>query len=63
VVGSLWKVDDQRTVPLMVEFHREYAHSENPAAALRNAQLKMLRSGDPARQSPSAWAAFRYAGN
>jgi CHAT domain-containing protein len=56
-------VDDERTVPLMVAFHREYADSGDPAAALRNAQLQMLRSGDHAKQSPSTWAGFRYVGN
>jgi CHAT domain-containing protein len=62
-VGSLWKVDDERTLPLMVEFHREYARSGNPAAALRHAQLQMLNSHDSTRRSPSTWAGFRYAGN
>lgn len=63
VVGSAWRVDDQLTRALMVEFHGEYRSSGNPAAALRAAQLRLLRSQDPALRSPAAWAGFRYAGN
>ncbi|HEY7766874.1 CHAT domain-containing protein [Longimicrobium sp.] len=62
VVGSLWQVDDQRTRPLMREFHQAYAGTGDGAAALRQAQLWMLRSPDSALRSPSAWAGFRYAG-
>jgi CHAT domain-containing protein len=63
VAGSLWRVDDDLTRPLMIEFHREYRKSGNGPDALRAAQLAMLRSGDPALASPAAWAGFRYAGN
>jgi CHAT domain-containing protein len=62
VMGSLWEVDDRHTRPLMEAFHREYLDSGNPAAALRQAQLQMLASGDPDLGSPSTWAGFRYAG-
>jgi CHAT domain-containing protein len=62
VVGSLWRVQDGHTRALMVEFHRAYLHSGNAAEALRQAQLGMLRSTDPALRSPAAWAGFRYAG-
>jgi CHAT domain-containing protein len=62
VVGGLWEVDDALTQPLMVEFHRAYAAHGNGARALRDAQLRMIRSADPALRSPAAWAGFRYAG-
>ncbi|HTA74577.1 MAG TPA: CHAT domain-containing protein, partial [Gemmatimonadaceae bacterium] len=62
VVGGLWQVDDRRTARLMIAFHRAYRESGDPAAALRSAQLVMLRSGDPDLRSPATWAAFRYAG-
>lgn len=62
VIGSQWRVDDGLTLPLMVEFHRAYRASSNSAEALRAAQLRMLRSSDPAQRSPSAWAGFRYTG-
>lgn len=63
VVGSLWRVDDQLTRALMVEFHRAYRRSGDGPGALREAQLRLLRSPDPALRSPAAWAGFRYAGN
>jgi len=63
VVGSLWDADDRLTQPLMLAFHRAYRRTGDPAAALREAQLEMLRSPDPTRRSPAAWAGFRYIGS
>jgi CHAT domain-containing protein len=63
VVGSLWQVDDRLTTPLMIEFHRAYRRSGDGPRALREAQLRLLHSPDPALRSPAAWAGFRYAGN
>ncbi|MEW5925941.1 MAG: CHAT domain-containing protein [Gemmatimonadota bacterium] len=63
VVGSLREADDRLTQPLMLAFHRAYRRSDDPAAALREAQLELLRSRDPARRSPAAWAGFRYIGS
>jgi len=63
VVGSLWEVDDRLTTPLMTGFHREYRRTGNGPRALRAAQLRLLRSSDPALRTPAVWAGFRYAGN
>lgn len=64
MVGSLWPVHDKLTQPLMLHFHERYRHHGDPARALREAQLWMLReSADSALASPAAWAGFRYAGN
>lgn len=63
VVGSLWRVDDQLTRTLMVEFHRAYRQTGDGPGALRQAQLRLLRSADPALRTPAAWAGFRYAGS
>lgn len=63
VVGSLWEVNDQRTRPLMQAFHEEYEESKDAALALQAAQIRMLESKDPARNSPSVWAGFRYTGS
>jgi CHAT domain-containing protein len=63
VVGSLWRVDDRLTRPFMLEFHRAYLGSGDPAAALRDAQMHLLDSRDPALRSPAAWAGFRYIGS
>lgn len=58
VVGSLWLADDSLTQPLMVNFHREYQISSNPARALQRAQRASIDSGAP----PAVWAGFRYMG-
>lgn len=63
VVGSLWRVDDASTRTLMERFHAAYRDSGDAAGALRQAQLQMLGSTDPALRSPAAWAGFRYAGS
>jgi CHAT domain-containing protein len=63
VVGSLWRVNDASTGALMTAFHQEYQRERNGAAALRRAQIRMLRSRDPHLASPAAWAGFRYTGN
>lgn len=63
VVGGSWRVDDVTSAQLMVAFHRAYRRSGDGAAALRSAQRTLLHSGNPELSSPSAWAAFRYAGN
>src|SRR6185295_7843919 len=38
VVGSQWRVDDRLTLDLMTRFHRAYRVTNDPAAALRQAQ-------------------------
>jgi CHAT domain-containing protein len=57
VVGSLWRVDDSATAAFMEAYYRELAVDWNdPAGALARTQRSM------AKESPAAWAAFRYAG-
>ncbi|HEV2148117.1 MAG TPA: CHAT domain-containing protein [Longimicrobiaceae bacterium] len=63
VVGSLWRVDDETTGRLMVEFHRAYRTSGDGAEALRQAQLRLLRSNVPALWSPAAWGGLTYSGS
>jgi CHAT domain-containing protein len=61
VVGSSWRVDDEATLRLMTAMHRRHAAGVPAPAALRGAQLEMLRSGDVRWRSPASWAGFRYA--
>jgi CHAT domain-containing protein/tetratricopeptide (TPR) repeat protein len=61
VIGSLWRVDDERTRALMQEFHSAYRPTGHGVHALRQAQLRLLSSPDPALSSPAAWAGFRFA--
>jgi CHAT domain-containing protein len=62
VLGSMWRVDDELTAAVMHGFHRHYRRTGDAPRALRDAQLRMLHSSDPALRSPAAWAGFRYAG-
>lgn len=61
-LGSTWSVDERLTGALMTEFHRAYRASGDGPRALRQAQLALLHSPDPALRSPAAWAGFQYAG-
>jgi CHAT domain-containing protein len=65
VVAGLWDVDDAATPVLMDHFYREIAAGQPPEAALRTAQLELMRSDNVFRK-PYYWAAFqvftRYAG-
>lgn len=64
VVGSVGTVgDDAATRVLLTRFHHAWRASGDGPAALRAAQLQLLRSSDPALRSPAAWGLFRYAGS
>lgn len=57
VVASLWDVDDRPTAALMESFYREMlVRGRTPAAALREAQLKIRRT--TGWSAPYYWAAF-----
>lgn len=57
VVVSLWNVNDKATAELMARFYRGMLReNKTPAAALRTAQIEMLRQRQ--WQSPYYWSAF-----
>jgi len=57
VVASLWKVDDRATAALMDEFYQSMLQKGlSPAAALREAKLKLMR--DERWNNPYYWAGF-----
>ena len=61
VVASLWKVEDRATAILMRKFYRAMLKDgQKPAAALRTAQIEMLR--DPQWSDPYYWAGFTIQG-
>lgn len=61
IVASLWKVDDEATAELMRYFYKAMLKDGlKPSAALRSAQLMMLKQKQ--RQSPFYWAAFTIQG-
>lgn len=60
VLSSLWAVNDEGTAFLMDRFYRALKKGEPKDAALRGAQLEMLK-GPLAH--PSLWAAFQLSGD
>ncbi len=62
VVGALWDIDDATATRLLVSFHRHYRQGSDAAAALRQAQLELLRSNNPGLSSGLTWAPFQAIG-
>ena len=58
VMMSLWTVDDEATAELMATFYDELAGTKSPAAALRAAQIKLLKQ----RPHPFFWSPFVLVG-
>ncbi len=62
VVVSLWNVADESTAHLMETFYEALDRGQTPSAALRKAQLAMLRSDNEAWRLPFYWGAFAFVG-
>ena len=62
VVASLWATDDRASAELFARFHERLRVGDDPAKALRFAQLSLLKSGIPSLQQPSKWGAFEVIG-
>ena len=56
VIFSLWKVNDEYSSKLMIDFYKFYLNNTSYTKALRQAKLKMLQN--PITASPRYWAAF-----
>jgi CHAT domain-containing protein len=62
VVASLWRVQDRATAELMARFYRALLQrGKPPAAALREAQLSILR--ERRWRQPYSWAGFVVQGD
>jgi CHAT domain-containing protein len=62
VLATLWDLNDRASRPLFVEFHRGVRHGLAPVDALRQAQLRLIESGNPDLTSPTSWAAVTAIG-
>jgi CHAT domain-containing protein len=62
VIGALWDIEDATAAELLVSFHRHYRQGNDAAAALRAAQLELLRSSTPGLRSGLKWAPFQAIG-
>jgi CHAT domain-containing protein len=57
---SLWPVPDKSTRDLMVAYYRGLAEGQGRSEALREVQLRTLKSKN--RQHPYYWASFIQSG-
>jgi CHAT domain-containing protein len=57
VIAALWEVNDQTTPDLMREMYKGIQAGQEPAVALRNAKLTLVRSTGLGRK-PSFWGPF-----
>lgn len=62
VVATLWRVDDAAIARFMIAIHQRLSRGDDVSAALRNVQLNLLRSPNPAERDPGAWAFCQLAG-
>ena len=63
VVAGLWQVDDRATRVLMESMYQNlWVKGLSRVEALRQAQLALLRSSNPADRAPYFWAAFVLSG-
>ena len=62
VVGTLWRVNDAATSAAMQAFHASYSITLDATAALRDAQVAMIKSEKAGERNPAEWGSFRYSG-
>lgn len=62
VVASLWDVEDDAGREFSVTFHRALRSGADPADALRNVQVQMMRSPDRRYNTLAAWSAMQLYG-
>jgi CHAT domain-containing protein len=60
-VMSLWKVDDEATRDLMVDFYHQLQSGKSRATALRDVQLRLMKREE--YQHPFFWAGFILSGD
>jgi CHAT domain-containing protein len=62
VVATFWPIPDDVGESLLVDFHRNLAAGAAAPAALRQAQIAALRSGDLRRAEVRTWSAYCFTG-
>lgn len=61
VLVSLWKVSDQSTSDLMIDFYNHLLEGNTKASSLREAKIKLIKSKE--FSNPYYWAPFVIVGN
>jgi CHAT domain-containing protein len=62
VVATLWSIDDNAPISILIDFHRKIAAGVAAPSALRQAQISALRSGDPHHAQLRTWASYCFMG-
>ena len=60
MISTLWKISDDVSANLITMLYTSLLQGENVAAALRKAQLEVLK--DSKTRDPRYWAAFKLTG-
>jgi CHAT domain-containing protein len=63
VVGTLWEINDDIAARLFRRVHEQILAGHTATAALRNAQVEMIRDADARLRHPSSWAPVEILGN
>jgi tetratricopeptide (TPR) repeat protein len=59
VVGTIARIDDDAAKRFLDQFHDRYSKRGDATEALRETQLRMLRSGDARMAEPACWSSFQ----
>lgn len=62
VIGTLWDINDATAKEVLVSFHRHYRQGSDAAAALRAAQIELLKNTNPGLSSELTWGAYQAIG-
>jgi CHAT domain-containing protein len=62
VISTLWRIDDNASMDLLVTFHQRLRVGDDALAALRHAQLASIADADPRQRRVAAWAGFQLMG-
>lgn len=62
-IGSLWPIDDAQTADFFKYFYQRYRGGMSPAAALREAQVRVCCSPQIGARSANVWAALTLLGS
>jgi CHAT domain-containing protein len=60
IVASLWRVNDEATMMLMLSFYKNIKTKIPPSEALRNAKIDLLKSNR--HTHPFFWSSFNFYG-
>ena len=58
VVANRWKIDDDAALAMAVAFHRRFARTGSPVAALSAAQRELISDDRPRFYHPASWSGF-----